>query len=210
MIAIYRMAADGSGQPQLVLDGANPRFPIAWSPVARHLAFVEWHPQNMRDIWIYSDAGHPQTESLVATPFDEFAPRFSPDGRWLAYVSNESGRYEVYVQPYPERHGRWLISVGGGTEPLWATNGQALFYRNGNDMMEVSVRTEPTFAVEPPTVVFTKAFKTGVYSTLSYDISADGQRFLMIERNLEMIPNHLNVVLNWGEELRQRVSFTPH
>jgi hypothetical protein len=77
-------------------------------------------------------------------------------------------------------------------------------------MMEVSVRTEPTFAVEPPTVVFTKAFKTGVYSTLSYDISADGQRFLMIERNLEMIPNHLNVVLNWGEELQRRVPVTPN
>jgi hypothetical protein len=77
-------------------------------------------------------------------------------------------------------------------------------------MMEVSVQTEPTFAVEPPTVLFTKGFKTGVYSTLSYDISADGRHFLMIERNLEMIPNHLNVVLNWGEELLRRVPVTPN
>jgi Tol biopolymer transport system component len=210
VIAIYRTAADGSGQPQRILDGANPRFPIAWSPDGRHLAFVEWHPQNMRDIWIYSEAGHPQTESIVATPFDEFAPKFSPDGRWLAYVSNESGRYEVYVRPYPEGHGRWLVSVGGGTEPLWSPSGHALFYRNSDEMMEVSVRTEPTFSVEPPTVVFTKAFKAGIYSTLSYDITADCQRFLMIERNLEMIPNELNVVLGWGEELRRKVPIPPH
>ncbi len=208
--AIYRAAADGSGQPQLILDGANPRFPIAWSPDGRHLAFVEWHPQNMRDIWIYSEAGHPQTESIIATPFDEYAPKFSPDGRWLAYVSNESGRYEVYVRPFPKGHGRWLVSVGGGTEPLWSPNGQALFYRTGNEMMEVSVRTEPTFSVEPPTLVFTHAFKSGIYGTLSYDITADGQKFLMIERNLEMIPNELNVVLNWGEELRRKVPVPPH
>jgi Tol biopolymer transport system component len=209
MIAIYRTAADGSSRPQLVLDGVNPRFPITWSPDGRHLAFVEWHPQNMRDIWIYAEAGQPRTEPIVATPFDEFAPRFSPDGRWLAYVSNESGRYEVYVQPYQEGQGRWLVSVGGGTEPLWSPDGHALFYRNHDEMMEVPVGTEPTFRAGPPAVVFTKAFKPGIYSTLSYDITADGQRFLMIERNLEMIPNQLNVVLNWSEELRRKVPVSP-
>jgi len=208
--AIYRTAADGTGQPQLVLDGVNPRFPIAWSPDGQHLAFVEWHPQNMRDIWIYSEGDHPHTESIIATPFDEYAPKFSPDGRWLAYVSNESGHYEVYVRPYPTGHGRWLVSVGGGTEPHWHPSGQTMFYRNGDKMMEVPIRTEPTFSVEAPNVVFTKAFKSGVYSTLSYDITADGQRFLMIERNLEMIPNQLNVVLDWGEELRNKIPVSPH
>jgi serine/threonine protein kinase/Tol biopolymer transport system component len=210
VIAIYRTAADGSGQPQRILDGDNPRFPIAWSPDGRHLAFVEWHPQNMRDIWIYSEAGDPRTEPIVATLFDEFAPKFSPDGRWLAYVSNESGHYEVYVRPYPEGHGRWLVSAGGGTEPLWSPDGHALFYRNGDEMMEVPVQTEPTFSVDSPSVVFTRAFKTGIYSTLSYDITADGQRFLMIQRNLEEIPNELNVVLNWSEELRRKVPVSPH
>ena len=77
-------------------------------------------------------------------------------------------------------------------------------------MMEVSIRTEPTFSVEPPTLVFTHAFKSGIYGTLSYDITPDGQRFLMIERNLEMIPNQLNVVLNWGEDLRRKVPVSPH
>jgi Tol biopolymer transport system component/tRNA A-37 threonylcarbamoyl transferase component Bud32 len=210
MVAIYGTAADGSGQPRLILEGSNPRFPITWSPVGRQLAFVEWHPRNMRDIWIYSESAQPQAEPFVATPFDEYAPKFSPDGRWLAYVSNESGRYDVYVKPFPDGRGRWLVSVGGGTEPAWAPDGQVLFYRNGNDMMEVQVRTEPTLAVDPPTVVFTKAFKTGVFGTLSYDVSADGRRFLMIERNLEMIPNHLNVVLDWGAELQQRVPVTPN
>lgn len=207
VVAVYRTAADGGGQPQQILDGANPRFPIAWSPDGRHLAFVEWHPHDMRDIWIYSpsETGQPRTEPIVATAFDEYAPKFSPDGRWLAYVSNESGRYEVYVRPYPVGQGRWLVSVEGGTEPHWSPDGRAMFYRNGDKMMEVPVRTEPEFGVGTPAVVFRKEFKSGVYNTLSYDVTADGQRFLMIERNLEMIPNELNVVLDWNEELRRKV-----
>ncbi len=209
VVAMYRTAADGSGEPQLILDGANPRFPIAWSPDGRHLAFVEWGPRNMRDIWIYSEAGQPRAEPIVATPFDEYAPRFSPDGRWLTYVSNESGRYEVYVTPFPEAHGRWLVSVGGGMEPHWSPSGRTLLYRHGDEMMEVPVQAEPQFGVGNPTVLFTKELKTGTYGTLSYDITADGQRFLMIERNLEMIPNELSVVLDWGGELRSKVPASP-
>jgi Tol biopolymer transport system component len=205
VVAVYRTSADGSGEAHRILDGTNPRFPISWSPDGRHLAFVEWNPETMRDIWIYSETAHPETEPILATPFDEYSPKFSPDGRWLAYVSDESGRYEVYVRPYLEGRGRWLVSAGGGSEPLWSPNGREIFYRHEGKMMVVPIRTEPEFSPGSPSVLFEKELKSGIYGTLSYDISPDGQRFLMIERNLEMTRNQLNIVLNWREELKRLV-----
>ena len=92
--------------------------------------------------------GERQPQPFLRTPFDEFAPMFSPDGRWLAYLSDESGRLEVYVQPYPGPGGKWQISTEGGAEPVWARDGQELFYRsiNGDRMMAVEITTDPTFS----------------------------------------------------------------
>jgi serine/threonine-protein kinase len=159
----------------------------------------------MRDIWIYTEAAQPETEQILATRFDEYSPKFSPDGRWLAYVSDESGRYEVYVRPYPEGRGRWLVSAGGGTEPLWSPNERKIFYRHEGKMMVAPIQTEPEFRPGSPYVLFEKTLKSGIYGTLSYDISPDGQRFLMIERNSEVTRNQLNVVLDWREELQRLV-----
>jgi serine/threonine-protein kinase len=205
VVGVYRKPADGSGETQRILDAANPRFPASWSPAGHHLAFVEWHPETMRDIWIYSELGQPESEAILATPFDEYDPQFSPDGRWLVYVSDESGRYEIYVRSYAEDRGRWLVSARGGIEPHWSPSGQEIYYRLEDKMMVVPIRTEPTFSVGAPSVVFEKAFKSGIYGTLSYDVSPDGQRFLMIERNTEITPNQLNVVLHWSGELQRKV-----
>src|ERR1700676_5576985 len=87
-----------------------------------------------------------KAEPFLRTPFNEGAARFSPDGRWLAYISDESGRFEVYVQSYPGPGGKWQISTEGGTEPVWTRNGRELFYRSGDKMMAVDVATQPGFA----------------------------------------------------------------
>ena len=149
--------------------------------------------------------GSGEAAPLIASPYDEFAPIFSPDGHWLAYVSDESGRYEVYVESNPRGRGRWLISSGGGLEPLWSPDGRELFYRNGDALIAVPIQSTPTFSVSAPRVLFERALKSGIYDTLSYDITADGREFLMIERQLELVPNQLHVVLNWDEELRRKV-----
>jgi len=209
VVALFRKSADGSGEANLILDGANPRFPMSWSPNGRHLAFVEWNPDTMRDVWIFSPGEQPETEPILVTQFDEYSSMFSPDGLWLTYVSDESGRYEVYVQSYPVGRGKWLVSAGGGIEPVWSASGREIFYRNGDAMMVVPIRTEPEFEAGTPALVFEKALVSGIYGSLSYDISPDGQQFLMIERDIEMAPNQLNVVLNWREELQQKVPVTP-
>jgi serine/threonine-protein kinase len=134
-------------------------------------------------------------------------PRFSPDGRWLAYVSNESGRYEIYVQPYPGPGGKWQISTEGGTEPAWNYNGRELFYRCGNKMMAADIATQPSFAAGKPRMLFEGPYERSPATSPNYDVSPDGQRFLMLKsaETGESAPTQINVVLNWFEELKRRV-----
>jgi Tol biopolymer transport system component len=98
--------------------------------------------------------GERREEPFLQTEFDEYHPMISPDGRWLAYVSNESGQLEVYGQPFPEGGRKWLISTAGGDEPLWAPDGRELFYRDGDKLMVVSVETEPELSPKSPRVLF--------------------------------------------------------
>ena len=131
---------------------------------------------------------------------------FSPDGRWLAYVSNESGRYEIYVQPFPGPGGKRQISTGGGIQPIWARNGQELFYRNGNRMMAVEITTDPTFSPGTPSLLFEGNYLSGIAFLPYYDITPDGQRFVMIQEGwTDSAPTQINVVLNWFEELKRRL-----
>jgi Tol biopolymer transport system component len=142
---------------------------------------------------------------FLRTQFNEGGAAFSPDGRWLAHSSDESGRTEVYVQPFPGPGGKWQISTEGssgtaGSGPRWAGNGRELFYRIGNKMMVVDIKTEPAFTAGKPRLLFEGQFAGGG------DVAPDGQRFLMIQAvEPEQPPTQINVVLNWFEELKRRV-----
>jgi serine/threonine-protein kinase len=148
-----------------------------------------------------------KAQPFLRTPFTESAPRFSPDGHWLTYVSDESGRFETYVQPYPGPGGRWQISTEGGNEPVWNPNGRELFYRSGDKMMAVDVATQPTFAAGKPRVLFEGQYARTLFTIPNYDVTLDGQRFLMLKPSdsAEAAPTQINVVLNWFEELKRRV-----
>ncbi len=171
---------------------------MSWSPDGQLLAFVEVNPTTGRDIWVLR-MGDRKAQPFLRTPFDESVPRFSPDGRWLAYISNESGRYEIYVQPYPGPGGKWPISTEGGTEPAWNPNGRELFYRSGYKMMAVDVSTRPGFAAGKPRMLFEGRYEPTPATFPNYDVSPDGQRFLMIKpaEASESAPTQINVVLNW-------------
>jgi hypothetical protein len=137
----------------------------------------------------------------------EGAPHLSPDGRWLAYASDESGRRQIYVQPYPGPGGKWQISTDGGNEPQWSRNGKELFYRSGNKMMAVDIATQTGFAAAKPRQLFEGRYmvtSTG-WARPNYDVSPDGQRFLMLKPvEPEQAPvTQINVVLNWSEELKR-------
>jgi Tol biopolymer transport system component len=148
-----------------------------------------------------------KAQPFLRTPFNESSPRLSPDGRWLAYISDESGRYEIYVQPYPGPGGKWQISTEGGMEPVWNPNGRELFYRSGGKMMAVDIATQPGFAAGKPRMLFEGQYVPTPATLPNYDVSTDGQRFLMVKPNeqAQSAPTQINVVLNWFEELKRRV-----
>jgi serine/threonine protein kinase len=201
-VNIYRMPTNGVGEPEHLLASEYSRFPMVVTADGRSLLFVEWHPETARDIWMMTLGGDRSAEPILATRFDEYRPMLSPNERWLAYVSDESGRYEVYVRSWPEGTSRMLISARGGTDPVWSSNGRELFYRNGEAMMAVPVETGVSFTAGTPELLFEGRFKLGVHGSLSYDVSADG-RFLMIERSREETTDRLHLVLNWFEELKR-------
>jgi hypothetical protein len=150
--------------------------------------------------------GERKPSVFLQTPFQEAAPRIAPDGHWLAYVSNESGRSEIYVRAYPGPGGKWQISTDGGNEPLWARNGRELFYRNGDKVMAVDITTQPSFQAGTPRMLFEGEYERRNNET-NFDISPDGQRFLMIKPSEQQAQaaTQIHVVLNWFEELKRRV-----
>jgi eukaryotic-like serine/threonine-protein kinase len=204
---LFWQRADGSGGLERLTTSEYNNFPMSWSPDGQLLAFVEVNPTTGYDIWVLQLSDR-KAQPFLRTPFNESVPRFSPDGRWLAYVSNESGRWEVYVLAYPGPGGKWQISTEGGTEPVWNSNGQELFYRSGDKMMAVDIATRPSFTAGKPRVLFEGRYNPAPGTTPNYDVSPDGQRFLMIkpsEASEAAAPTQINVVLNWFEELKRRV-----
>jgi Tol biopolymer transport system component len=199
--------ADGSGGLERLGVSQNVQIPRSWSPDGQLLAFDEINPKTQYDIWVLRMSDR-KAQPFLQTLFSEGGARFSPDGRWLAYVSNESGRPEVYVQPYPGPGGKWQISTEGGTEPAWNRNGKELFYRAGNKMMAVDVTTQPSFSAGKPHMLFEGPYFSSDWPLIStaYDVSADGQRFLMVKATEQASSaTQINVVLNWFEELKQKV-----
>ena len=205
--SIYWAPADGSGEIELLVDRGRPAFPHSWSPDGEVLAFYEVSPDSARDIWIFrTDQDVP--EPFLVTPFNERSPTFSPGGRWMAFVSDETGRDEVYVVPFPGPGGKLPLSTNGGREPVWLANGQGIVYRRGEDMMAVVIRTSPMLSADRPTVLFASAaydMLTGPSGSQGYDVTHDGTKFVMTRGLQELAPTQLNIVLNWFEELRAKV-----
>ena len=138
---------------------------------------------------------------------NESAAQFSPDGHWLAYASDESGREEIYVRPYPGPGGKWQLSTDGGIEARWSRSGRELFYRRGNAMMAVDVTTQSRFTAGTPPRLFEGPYVPTARGLPNYDVSHDGQRFLMVKASGEapVAATQINVVLNWSEELKRKV-----
>ncbi len=192
---LLRRPADGSGPEEAILTGGIG-IPHSWSPDGRVLAFTQ-----SRDIWTLRIEDRTR-QPFLQTPFTEWTPMLSPDGRWLAYTSDETGRFEVYVQPFLSAGARSRISRDGGTEPLWARNGKELFFRQDDSLMAVAMLNGapvggPQLLFSAPTLRATSAGRT------NYDVTPDGQRFVMIRR--EPDAPRIQVVLNWADELRRRV-----
>ncbi len=190
---LFWQLADGSGGLERLTTSEYFHNPNSWSPDGQLLAFHEVNPTTQRDIWVLRLKDR-KAEPFLRTPADESAPRFSPDGHWLTYVSNESGRFEIYVQPYPGPGGKWQISTNGGTEPVWNPNGHELFYRNGDKMMAVDISLQPGFSAGKPRMLFEGSYLPSTVAQPNYDISPDGQRFLMVKpaEQAQAAPTQIN------------------
>jgi serine/threonine-protein kinase len=203
---LRRVAADG-GDPETltVTTGTTLHLPMSISPDGARLAYVEWRPGSKHDVWELPLAGG-ESRPLVQSAFDENHPQFSPDGRWLAYASDESGREEVYVRPASGRGGTYPASTGGGTTPLWARSGRELFYRQGSLLMAVDVRPGPQPSFGSPRPILEMPARPASVYTRDYDVTSDDRRFLMLrERETPSAAvGHAEVVLGWFEELRSR------
>ena len=202
---IFARLADGTGMPELLLssrDGA-----VVWDWTADdELIFTE-----NGDIAVLSLAGDREPRPLMTTNFNEYRPAVSPDGRWIAYESDESGQLEIYVRPFPDVDtGKWLVSLGGGQEPDWSPDGRTLFYFGPTSMMEAAVGDGPTFTSDTPKPIFDHSqYGTPGVPPRAYAVSPDGQRLLMEKASAAADGNgaalQIIVVQNWLEELQRRV-----
>jgi serine/threonine-protein kinase len=198
-VDIMSMSSDGIGTAQLMVRSGMWNFPESWSPDGRHLVFREQDSTTQRDIWILSTEGELEARPFFQIPSSEDAPGLSPDGRWLAYASDMSGRYEIYVNSFPDPGRRIPVSLDGGTEPVWSRDGSELFYRNGPELIAVDVETMPSFRVRSREVLFEGSYALWPYHS-NYDVHPDGRRFVMI-KPFESIEARMVVVLSWFDEL---------
>ncbi len=208
---LFAQAADGTGPIERLTESPSTQYPSAVSPDGRHVIFTEEHPGSADDVMAL-ELGSRRVTPLVQSPFNERNGSVSPEGRWLSYESNDSGRFEVYVRPFPDVNGgRWTVSTNGGTRPIWTRNGDELFYVSSTGaLMRAGVTCGPTWMPTTPTVVVKEGYYTiPQWWGLSYAIAPDAQRFLMLKEGsggdgTAAAPSII-VVQNWIEELRRLV-----
>jgi serine/threonine-protein kinase len=208
--------ADGGGETQRLLDFKNRVIPYSFSPDGRRLAYSESDPESANDLWTLAldmnDPDHPKPgkpELLLGTPANERYPAFSPNGRWIAYDSNESGRYEVYVLSFPGRGEKWQISNAGGMLPVWSHNGPELFFQSLDNRIMVTnheLKNESFVAGKPrPWSDQQLRDRTGVSN---YDLAPDGKRFAMIPKlntpAEETGSLSMTFLLHFSDEVRRR------
>jgi serine/threonine-protein kinase len=211
-MTMWWMPADQSGPAQLLTNFGSMQSPESWSPDAKTLAFTQMDdPQSGSDIYVLPLDGDGRPRVFWRTKFSEGSPKFAPNGKWLAYSSNESGQPEVYVTEYPGPGKKITISTAGGTDPLWRHDGRQLYYRLGDLMMVVDISDGRSLEVSKPRVLWRGNYVAGAGSSCgmagptsaNYDVTPDGEHFLMIEDASPTAECELvRVVSNWSLELR--------
>ncbi len=202
---LYWKPADGSGPAERLTTGSELQIPYDVSTDGSLLAYTQTSAANANDLWILPLEGERTPRPFLQTPFDEVNPTFSPDGRWIAYRSDETGRLEIFVRPHPGPGGHWQVSRDGGANPVWSRDGTRIYFRNRTRMMGVSVTTGDVFAAMTPEVLFEGEYFGA--SGRQWDVSADGSRFLMMEEASGDTdgPPTFRVITNWFTELEQLV-----
>ena len=204
---LYQKAASGAGDEEVLLKSSDTKYPLDVSRDGRYLLYDKNDVKSGEDLWVLPLQGERRPRLVLSTQFQETTARFSPDGRFIAYTSNSTGRNEVYVMPFsPDRKetGLWTVSKDGGTQPLWSRDGKELFFISGDSkVMAVPVTTGPTFKAGNAVALFTaNILGTGTVARLRrWDIAPDGKRFITISVAGESASAPITVVSNWQTAL---------
>jgi Tol biopolymer transport system component len=205
---IYRKDATGAGQEERLTEGPNQKFLLDWSKDGKYLLYREVNPGTGRDLMAIPLQGDKKPIAVVNTPFQESTGAISPDGRWVAFASNDSGHNELYIQAFPGggdgTKGRWQVSNGGAYEVKWKGDGKELYYESldGKIMAAAIQAGAQEIRAETPRVLFAADFQTT--SLHEFDVTPDGQRFLLIlSSRTQVRSEHLTVVSNWQAALRK-------
>ncbi len=188
----------------LLTDDEHDVSAMDWSRDGRFLIYGKITPETGSDIWVLPRDGSSEPQALVSSPFSEWRAQVSVDGNWIAYDSDESGRKEIYVQPFPDLGRRTQVSINGGEHPRWSPAGNELFFYSERHLVAVKYRSrEGRFDPGAPTTLFEVPGRLHPRLSYTYTVAPDGQRFLMTQ-DVDTIPQ-INVVLNWFEELKKLV-----
>ena len=209
--------ADGAGKPQLLARTKGTVFPRSFAPDGKRVAYTELDPQTAFDIWMVPlendgaglRAGKP--EVFLQTPSDERYPSLSPDGRWLAYSSTESGSFQVYVRAFPDKGGKWQISSAGGAFPMWSRSGRELFFESLDNRIMVAgyIVQGDSFVADKPRLWSEKVLSNLVNVSRNVDLAPDGKRIVAVMPvegpDSRQSQNHVIFLENFFDELRRKV-----
>ncbi|HXB72440.1 MAG TPA: hypothetical protein VNY05_29655, partial [Candidatus Acidoferrales bacterium] len=203
---IYQKDFSGSGKEELLLQSGLPVTPNDWSPDGRYLLYSAPGPTGRTELWVLPAAGGTPHDGkpvpYLQGPYNEQQGQFSPDGRWIAYASDETGSYQVYVQSFPSGAGKFRVSTAGGAQPRWRRDGKEIFYIGADGRLTaVDVKTEPRFEAGAPQALFDSKIVAGfLAATFHYDVAADGKRFLVdtvATGSAASAPKPITVIINW-------------
>jgi Tol biopolymer transport system component len=207
---LYQKLTSGAKDDEPLVKSSENKLPTSWSRDGRFLLYTATDPKTKGDLWVLPFAGDKKPVPFLRTEFDERDGHFSPDGHWVAYTSNESGRNEIYVRAFApdslaaptDAGGKWLISTDGGTDPRWRGDGKELYYRGtGGRLMAVEIATNPTIRAGIPQVLFVVPSEGGPAQGSRWDVTADGKRFLIPVGESTTTP--FIVVQNWQAGLKK-------
>ncbi len=207
---IYQKPSSGAGAEEALVTSRELKYTPDWSPDGRFIMYSQLNPNTRRDLMLLPLTGERKPEPFLQADFAEIQPRFSPDGRWVAYVSNETGQFEVYVQSFPRSGGKWPVSVGGGSQPQWRADGREIYYYSPErKLMAVEVNgSGSTLQVAQPQPLFEMraggaGVDLGFPGSGYYDAARDGKRFLVASRPEISETQQIYVVVNWTADFKQ-------
>jgi Tol biopolymer transport system component len=213
---LWWVRADGAGDAQRLAESKSQQIAGSWRPDGKVLALTQPNPGTSFDIMTLPIEGDEKSgwkpgelRPFVNSTFNEAAPGFSPDGHWLAYMSNESGNFEVYVRPFPGPGGKWQVSTGGGVFPKWSRNGKELFYRTQDSkiMMVTYTASGDSFRADKPQLWSPGQFTDVGPGIFNFDLHPDGKRFAVLKAGSEQAPaaNKVSFIFNFFDELRRKL-----